>query len=97
MLAQAGIVVSPAEGTSALALVYLISCRCHVTALRTLGSDTSAGFTATVVMVLFRGLCRWPGDCGRVLGLRVAAPTVCAACFLLCFRVGDYWISGGVF
>ena len=49
---------------------------CHVTALGTLGSDTSAGFTVTGVMVLVKDLCRWPGECGHVLGLHL----VCAAC-----------------
>ena len=52
---------------------------CNVTALSTLGSDTSAGFTAAAVMVLLRGLCRWPGECGHVLGLHAVAATLCAA------------------
>ena len=62
---------------------------CHVIVLGALGSDTSAGNRW--------GLCRWPGECGHVLGLRAAVATVYAACFLPCVLVGGCWILGGVF
>ena len=50
-------------------------------------SEISVGSTVTSAMVLVRDLCRSPGECGHVLGLRVVAAMFFAAWLGVCGHV----------